>query len=142
MYNLEFMQSFNFRIVLTPLLLTVISSCAPRGSNREKPSGELLTVVEGIHVQTGLKEHEYLPIVIAHCTGCHSAHIITQNRATRDGWENMIVWMQKTQSLPDLGSNREAILDYLSENYAPEETGRRKSLGEIIWYDYEETLLK
>ena len=138
MSDLEFLQSFNFKTILMTLLISVISSCTPKGSDQEKTSGEFQTVEEGIHVQTGLKEHEYLPIVIAHCTGCHSANIITQNRATRDGWENMIVWMQETQNLPDLGSNREIILDYLSENYAPEETGRRKQLGEIEWYAYEE----
>ena len=48
----------------------------------------------------------------------------------------MIVWMQETQGLSDLGDSEPKILDYLSEHYAPKEIGRTKSLdvAEIEWY--------
>lgn len=92
----------------------------------------------GIHVRTGFKEGENLDIVIANCTSCHSAKMVTQNRATRDGWKTMIRWMQETQNLWDLGENEPLILDYLAKYYAPEKAGRRQPLTNIEWYDLED----
>ncbi len=66
------------------------------------------------HELTGLAIGHNLNIVIANCTACHSAKLITQNRATKEGWKSIIVWMQKTQKLWDLGENEEKIIDYLS----------------------------
>ena len=93
-------------------------------------------VENGIHVQTGLAYDENFEIVRALCTSCHSAQLITQNRATREGWRDMIVWMQKTQNLPDLGPNEPIVLDYLAKYYAPVEEGRRPLLTQekIEWY--------
>jgi CxxC motif-containing protein (DUF1111 family) len=76
--------------------------------------------------------------VKASCLACHSSKLITQNRATRDGWKKMIRWMQETQNLWDLGPNEDIILDYLAKNYAPEETGRRAQLTDIEWYVLED----
>jgi len=53
----------------------------------------------GVHVATGLVAAEGLNEVIANCTGCHSAKLIIQNRATREGWVKVIRWMQETQNL-------------------------------------------
>ena len=92
-------------------------------------------VVEGIHVATGLKAGEGLQLVIANCTGCHSAKLITQNRATKEGWKSIINWMQATQNLWDLGNNEEPIVTYLTKNYAPEQKGRRQPLQDIEWYE-------
>jgi len=93
-------------------------------------------VENGIHVKTGLKADENLQLIISSCTSCHSAKIITQNRATRQGWKNMLVWMQETQGLRDLGDQEPKVLDYLSKHYAPQEVGRRENLdiGAIEWY--------
>jgi len=93
-------------------------------------------VENGIHVKTGLKNDENLQLIIGACTSCHSAKLITQNRATRSGWSQMIDWMQETQGLPDLGEQEPKILDYLAKHYAPEEVGRRANLdmAEIEWY--------
>jgi len=93
-------------------------------------------IENGIHVKTGLKADEHLKLVIGACTSCHSAKLITQNRASRVGWKNMIVWMQETQGLVDLGSSEGKILDYLAEHYAPEEVGRRQNIDmeEVEWY--------
>ena len=98
-------------------------------SNNEK-------VVNGIHVATGLVYDKNFQVVRASCTSCHSAKLVTQNRATRDGWKQMIRWMQATQGLPDLGKQEVKILDYLAKNYAPDDVGRRKVLdqSEIEWY--------
>jgi ABC-type taurine transport system substrate-binding protein len=40
------------------------------------------------------------------CTVCHSAKLITQSRADRDGWLSMIRWMQKTQKFVAAGPQR------------------------------------
>jgi len=96
-------------------------------------------VENGIHVETGLIFSEGFNQVRATCTACHSAKLVTQNRATRQGWEDMIRWMQETQGLWDLGGDEDAILDYLAANYAPKETGRRPGLdvATIEWYELE-----
>ena len=93
-------------------------------------------VVDGIHVRTGLYDDPNLNLMIANCTSCHSSKLIIQNKATREGWETMIKWMQKTQGLGDLGNSEPIILDYLEKYYAPKETGRRKNLDveKIKWY--------
>lgn len=93
-------------------------------------------VVGGIHVATGMAFDKNFNIVKAACTSCHSSKLITQNRATREGWKQMITWMQATQGLPDLGKNEPIILDYLAKHYAPKAEGRRKNLDaeEIDWY--------
>ena len=69
------------------------------------------------------------------CSACHSIDLVTQNSATREGWKDLIVWMQKTQKLWDLGDNEALILDYLEKNYAPKEQGRRAPLKDIEWYE-------
>lgn len=91
-------------------------------------------IVEGIHVETGLIAGEGLTAVINNCTNCHSAKLVTQNRATKEGWTQVIRWMQETQNLWDLGENEAVIVSYLSTHYAPEPRGRRKPL-EVEWYD-------
>jgi hypothetical protein len=92
----------------------------------------------GIHLATGLAEDENLQLIIGNCTSCHSAKMVTQNRASREGWKTMILWMQATQGLWDLGDNEPLILDYLAEHYAPKKKGRRAPLTDIAWYDLED----
>lgn len=91
-------------------------------------------VVNGIHLATGMPYDERFPIVKATCTACHSSKLVTQNRATRAGWKQMIDWMQETQGLWELGGNEPIILDYLAEYYAPKKVGRRVNLKEVEWY--------
>lgn len=92
----------------------------------------------GLDDETGLIVDEGWMLVKTNCTGCHSATLVTQNRATLEGWEGMIRWMQRTQKLWDLGENEAAILDYLEKNYAPQAMGRRPNLAEVEWYELEE----
>lgn len=91
---------------------------------------DLITLTEGDFI-----EGEHKLLVIANCTGCHSGKLVTQNRATREGWTNMIRWMQRTQNLKDLGADEQKILDYLTKNYAPTEQGRRANLEVKEWYN-------
>ena len=95
-------------------------------------------VKNGIHVPSGFIANEGFKTVLANCTNCHSSKLVIQNRATREGWESMIRWMQRTQKLWDLGENEDIILDYLSKNYAPEEKGRRATLSNVEWYVLED----
>lgn len=93
-------------------------------------------IIDGIHVKTGLAAGNHLDLVIGNCTSCHSAKLITQNRASRAGWKQMIDWMQETQGLQNLGRSEGKILDYLAEHYAPVHIGRRQNLDidAIQWY--------
>jgi len=107
---------------------------AMRGDNEQEE--DLEKIENGIHLSTGLKVAEGWEVVRSTCTACHSAALVTQNRATYDGWKDMIRWMQETQGLWDLGDTEKDILAYLAENYAPEESGRRPNLpiADIEWY--------
>ena len=94
-------------------------------------------VKDGIHVASGLKFDEGYELVMGTCGACHSLKLVTQNRADRKGWLEMIKWMQETQKLWDLGENEDIILTYLAKNYAPENKGRRENLTNIDWYELE-----
>ena len=93
-------------------------------------------IENGVHVLSGLYVDDNFELVRANCTACHSGKLISQNRATRAGWQQMIRWMQETQGLWELGDKEPRILDYLEKHYAPQETGRRAHLNidEIEWY--------
>ena len=101
----------------------------PQGIDQEEERIE-----NGIHYPSGMKVGEGFEITRATCTACHSAKLVTQNRATYQGWKDMLTWMQQTQGLWDMGENEELILNYLAKNYAPEEKGRRANLENIQWY--------
>ncbi|MFM1879456.1 MAG: hypothetical protein RLZZ241_2322 [Bacteroidota bacterium] len=102
---------------------------------QENPEPDIDQIVNGIHVRTGFVDDEGLMTVVANCTACHSASLVTQNRMSREGWEGLIRWMQETQNLWDLGPNESVILDYLAANYAPKKKGRRQQLTGIEWYE-------
>ncbi|MDC7996667.1 monoheme cytochrome C [Gilvibacter sediminis] len=92
-------------------------------------------IVDGIHQRTGLIEAEGLMAVVANCTSCHSAKLITQNRMNAERWNTTIAWMQETQNLWDLGDQQEVIVNYLVTNYPPKAKGRRMALTDIEWYE-------
>ena len=77
---------------------------------------------------SGLEIADGYQQVKAQCTVCHSGRLVAQNRADRDGWVQMIRWMQETQGLWPLGDAEPEILDYLAENYGPLPRGRRLPL--------------
>lgn len=104
----------------------------------EKTDTQVAVASDSIDAATGLVVDDELSVVVGNCTACHSAQLITQNRATREGWHSMIVWMQENHKLWDLGENEAVILDYLEEHYAPEAVGRRKNLENIEWYDLDQ----
>lgn len=95
-----------------------------------------VVVIDGIEVESGLKFDEGYEIVRDQCSKCHSLELVTQNRASRSGWEENIRWMQETQGLWDLGELEGPILDYLAKNYGPKKSSRRPNLENIEWYEY------
>ena len=99
---------------LAALTLTLLSVAA---SSQQRDANTGLVIAPGFEV------------VIVQCTVCHSARLITQNRADREGWQAMIRWMQDTQGLWSLGDNEPLVLDYLASNYGPLSVGRRRPLS-------------
>lgn len=147
-----FIVNGSLMVVLATILLLIYLSFADSINSSFDPEPEPLIgpfpsgmsddnqekIVNGIHQGTGMAYDENFEIVRAACTSCHSSKLVTQNRATREGWHQMIEWMQATQGLPDLGKNEPRILDYLAKHYAPKEAGRRANLDieEIEWYTF------
>ena len=77
----------------------------------------------GLIIGTGIEQDKKT------CTVCHSPMVITQNKADREGWLEMIRWMQAKQGLWQLDADTEnAILDYLATNYGPTAASRRPPL--------------
>ena len=66
-----------------------------------------------------------------HCTECHSATLLQQNRTSRDGWIRTIRRMEKDEGLEPFGDLEKPILDYLAANYGvqvkPTELRRRRA---------------
>ena len=131
-------------IVITLLVGIVVVFFLSRNQEKESVPDKFVEVsgpqeiVDGKHVATGLVADEGLNLVIAHCTGCHSAKLVTQNRFNSEGWIRVIRWMQETQNLWDLGESEDDIVAYLSKHYAPEFAGRRMPLPKVEWYELEE----
>jgi len=100
--------------------------------------GNPQSIVDGIDMMSGLIAEGEYEIVRAACTACHSGKLVTQNRATAEGWTQMIRWMQETQNLWDLGEQEAIIVNYLATYYAPDEQGRRAPLNVEEWYVLED----
>ena len=107
-----------------------------RQTSRDEQMPDTIEMVKYAET-TGMVVAEGIQLVKANCMNCHSPKLITQSRATKEGWEGMIRWMQAKHRLWDLGEHEATILEYLATHYAPEEgKGRRKQL-EVEWYDLE-----
>ena len=117
---------------------STVASVPPPASSviAEAPAPAEPQIVGGKDVETSLLVGEGWQTVKATCTACHSSQLILQNRFSREGWHQKIVWMQETQGLWDLGESEPIILDYLAAYYAPGEAiGRRRPLENIEWYE-------
>lgn len=79
---------------------------------------------------TGLVKAPGWQHVLANCGGCHAYALVTQQRADRQTWLDMIRWMQETQNLWPLQPAVETqILDYLATNYPPQPNRRRAPIS-------------
>jgi len=137
------MRKVIFIVVSIAYITLSFVQCSTDTSKRELNSEESVDSVSIVHMPamdstSGLVIDEGMELVKANCTACHSSKLIIQNRASREGWLDMIRWMQETQNLWPLGANEEIILKYLAKNYAPENVGRRAPLEEIEWYTLED----
>jgi len=103
--------------------------------NSESENTELTLKKGTIDPENGLIVDDNYKLVEQNCSACHSLKLVTQNRATEEGWKEIIVWMQETQKLWDLGENEPKIITYLGKNYAPNKKGRRLNLKDIEWYE-------
>lgn len=75
---------------------------------------------------TGLVVAPGWELVRIHCGGCHSHKVVTNQRADRQSWLELIRWMQATQNLWQFDrATEEGILDYLAANYPPQANRRR-----------------
>jgi cytochrome c len=55
------------------------------------------------------------------CTACHSEMIIAQQGQTREGWDEILVWMVEEMGMAELlDEEREQVLDYLATYYNPD----------------------
>lgn len=96
---------------------------AASGSSIDEASSDAMQ----IDPVTGFRMTGDWELVRAHCTGCHSSKLITQQRGTAQQWLAMIRWMQQKQNLWQFDSGtEERIIAYLSENYPPD-AGRRRA---------------
>lgn len=84
------------------------------------------TETVGTDTVSGLIKNPGWEQVRAHCGGCHSHALVTNQRADRKTWLDIIRWMQETQNLWQFQPDVEVqILDYLAANYPPREDRRR-----------------
>lgn len=89
-------------------------------------TADSLIAADSLDEQTGLIIDSGWKLVRANCGGCHSHKIVTNQRADRQTWVDMIRWMQATQNLWQFDPTTEAgILDYLAKNYPPQANRRR-----------------
>lgn len=69
-----------------------------------------------------LKIAEGVDVTHAYCTACHSTDIIAQQGQTRDGWNDIMIWVvEKQGATPIEEPDRTVVLNYLEANYGPGE---------------------
>lgn len=57
-------------------------------------------------------------VTYTYCASCHSTMLVAQQGQTREGWDELLVWMVEKQGMePIPEADREIVLDYLAEHY-------------------------
>ena len=121
-------------IALAAIGIAVLPGCTNEDAATapmEAPSAPATTVKAepSIDPATGFKMTGDWQLVRGHCTGCHSAKLITQQRGTAQQWLTMIRWMQAKQNLWQFDPDTESrIIAYLAEQYPPDDARRRAAL--------------
>ena len=86
----------------------------------EAPAPSVPTATVG---HDALRPGPYVELVRGHCTGCHDAALIRQQRMSRAQWDRTITWMQETQGLWEISAaQRQQVLDYLEAVQGPAES--------------------
>lgn len=113
------------------LFLGACSKEEPLPPAPETPAAEPVVAAAepALDPATGLVMAQDWEIVRAHCTGCHSAKLVTQQRGTAQQWLTMIRWMQEKQNLWQFDDDTESrIIAYLASNYPPDAARRRAAI--------------
>jgi cytochrome c len=104
------------------LLATGLASAFAIGS-----AGAQMTVVddqgrtEVIYDVGILHEAPGAQITYDYCAACHSEMIIAQQGQTREGWDEILVWMVEEMGMGEIvDEDRDQILDYLATYYNPD----------------------
>lgn len=67
----------------------------------------------------GLPEAPGQEEVFYACNACHSIRLVTQQRLSRQRWDELLDWMVEKQGMAELAAeDRALILDYLATYYA------------------------
>lgn len=127
LFKFEFISIPQYNEVIEPAVL-------PNGSGSEIFPGE----VGSIDGESGLVIDHGFSVIKAQCGSCHSTKLVAQNNLSRQGWLELIRWMQDKQNLWDLGDQESIVLDYLEKNFGPKNNGRRKKLEIDNWYVFNE----
>jgi hypothetical protein len=54
------------------------------------------------------------------CNVCHSIRLVTQQRLSRERWDELLDWMVEKQGMPPLPEeDRALVLGYLAEHFNP-----------------------
>ena len=86
-----------------------------------------------VDIGTGLKIAPGWELVRTHCGAGHSYKLVTAQRADKNGWLNMIRWMQETQNLWQFDiPTEQGILNYLANEYPPRVNRRRAPIPENL----------
>ena len=121
-----------FALAAAALAALLLGACAREDAETPAslPADTTVAVAEPqLDPLTGFRMTGDWEIVRAHCTGCHSAKLVTQQRGTAGQWLTMIRWMQKEQNLWAFDPvTEEKIIRYLAENYPPSAAQRRAAL--------------
>lgn len=77
-----------------------------------------------------LPEDPVKPLVIGHCSACHSLDLVTSQRGDEAFWLKTIRWMQETQNLWVIPQDQEtAIVSYLARHLGEGDFSRRPNLA-------------
>lgn len=102
-----------------PLALSVmllpVPSLAELTVTDDQGRSEVIYEVGKLHVAPGAQ------ITYDYCTACHSEMIIAQQGQTREGWDEILVWMVDEMGMSEIDApDRDQILDYLATYYNPD----------------------
>lgn len=62
--------------------------------------------------------------VFYYCTACHSSRLVSNQRMSRERWDESLTWMTERHGMGELeGEMREAFLDYLADAFGPDSAG-------------------
>lgn len=133
------MKTNFLNIALSFLLMGLFAAAISKSKKHSLILPSSHSLIDSTDAATGLALDSNLPLVKAHCTGCHSPMLILQHRFTRDEWLSKIRWMQRNHKLWDLGESEKTVLDYLAKHYAPNHSAysRREPLRNVKWYKLE-----